>query len=168
MCANLRPCIYLGSSLQQQSHHVTIPTFGRYVQRRYVILEEEEKHRDHTAHRPHVVSSSRGTSTAVQLHTSASDSSTLSPQTHTFLCCLCTYPRLEVHSCPSVEQECCYVDVSVVSCNVERSEAALKEVRDTRTDREEQNQSKREEKKKGLPHNEPRAKHDGTLYTAAG
>lgn len=83
LCANLRPCIYLGSSLQQQSHHVTIPTFGCYVQWCYVILEEEEQHRDHTSHRPHVVSSSRVTSTAVQLHTPVLDSSTLSPQTHT-------------------------------------------------------------------------------------
>lgn len=37
----LGPCIYLGPSLQQQSHHVAVPTFGSYVQRRDVILGEK-------------------------------------------------------------------------------------------------------------------------------
>lgn len=37
-CVYLGPCIYLGSSLQQQSHHVAVPPFGRDVQRRNVVL----------------------------------------------------------------------------------------------------------------------------------
>lgn len=34
----LGPCIYLGPSLQQQSHHVAVPAFGCYVQRCDVVL----------------------------------------------------------------------------------------------------------------------------------
>lgn len=41
LCAYLCPCIYLGPSLQQQSHHVSIPAFGRYVQRCDVILRRK-------------------------------------------------------------------------------------------------------------------------------
>ena len=41
-CVYLCPCIYLGPSLQQQSHHVAVPTFGCYVQWCYVILQEEK------------------------------------------------------------------------------------------------------------------------------
>lgn len=41
------------------------------------------------------------------------------------------YPRLEVHGRPSVQQQRRYVDVAVVSRDVERSEAALRGTRDT-------------------------------------
>lgn len=36
--SHLGPCIYLRPSLQQQSHHVAVPTLGCYVQRCDVIL----------------------------------------------------------------------------------------------------------------------------------
>ena len=45
MCVHvhLGPRIDLGPSLQQQSHHVAVPTLGCYVQRRYVILRREKR-----------------------------------------------------------------------------------------------------------------------------
>lgn len=39
----LGACVYLGPSLQQQSHHVAIPTFGCDVQWCDVILGEHEQ-----------------------------------------------------------------------------------------------------------------------------
>lgn len=38
----LGSCIYLGPSLQQQPHHVAVPTFGCYVQWCYVILRKKK------------------------------------------------------------------------------------------------------------------------------
>lgn len=38
----LGPCIYLGSSLQQQPHHVAVSTFGRHVQWCDVILQRQK------------------------------------------------------------------------------------------------------------------------------
>ena len=40
LSCHLGPCIYLGASLQQQAHHVAVPSFGRDVQRRDVVLRE--------------------------------------------------------------------------------------------------------------------------------
>lgn len=42
-----------------------------------------------------------------------------------------TYPRLEVHRRPSVEQQRRHVDVAIVSSNMERSKAALRGTRRT-------------------------------------
>lgn len=39
----LGPRIYFGASLQQQAHHVAVPSFGRDVQRRDVVLRERTR-----------------------------------------------------------------------------------------------------------------------------